>query len=130
MHSERIAAALDGARWVKYDCNGYLLAWFGAHGLHVFDARTGVEVDYLSVGDFGRASATESEIADAALRWIGEGRERPQQGYLLYLATCQECSGTRVVPAIFGNYVLCDACTVLPREPDWTSSEGPSDLDL
>lgn len=72
MCSERLAATLDGARWVKYDANGYLLAWFGAHGLHVFDARTGVEVDYLSVGDFGRAPATESEVAAAALAWMSE----------------------------------------------------------
>ena len=70
MHSERLAAALDGSRWVKYDSNGYLLAWFGAHGLHVFDARTGAEVDYMSVGDFGCASASEAEIVAAALRWM------------------------------------------------------------
>lgn len=45
---------------------------------------------------------------------------------LFALATCLECSGTRMVPHIFGDYVLCDACTVLPREPEWTSPEGPS----
>lgn len=72
MHSERLAAALDGAQWVKYDPNGFVLAWFGAHGLHVYDAATGAEVDYLSVGDFGRASATHAEVAEAAQRWICE----------------------------------------------------------
>lgn len=41
------------------------------------------------------------------------------------LSTCQECSGTRCVPDIFGDYALCEACTVLPREPGWTN-DGPS----
>lgn len=50
-------------------------------------------------------------------------------GDLLALATCVECSGTRVVPDVFGDYVLCDACSVLPREPDWTLPEGPSTPD-
>jgi hypothetical protein len=72
MCSERLAAVLDGARWVRYDRNGYVLAWFGAHGLHVHDAHTGEEIDYLSVGDFGRASATEVEVNDAAARWMNE----------------------------------------------------------
>lgn len=72
MHSERLAAALDGARWVKYDTNGYVLAWFGGHGVHVYDARNGAEVDYMSVGDFGHASASEEEVVTAAHRWISE----------------------------------------------------------
>lgn len=72
MNSERLAAALDGAQWVRYDPNGFVLAWFGVHGLHVYDAGSGVEVDYLSVGDFGRASATQHEVAEAAQRWISE----------------------------------------------------------
>lgn len=72
MCRERLAAVLDGARWVKYDSNGYVLAWFGSHGLHVYDARCGAEVDYLSVGDFGRASATLDEVTAAALTWMSD----------------------------------------------------------
>lgn len=72
MDSDRLAAALDGARYVKYDSNGYVLAWYGGHGLHVYTAATGVEVDYRSVGDFGRASATEHEVDAAAWRWMAE----------------------------------------------------------
>lgn len=72
MCSERLAATLDGARWVKYDPNGYALAWFSGHGLQVYDARTGTEVDNRSVGAFGRASASEVEVSAAAQRWISE----------------------------------------------------------
>lgn len=36
---------------------------------------------------------------------------------LRHLATCCECSGSRILPDIFGEYVLCDACAVLPRDP-------------
>jgi hypothetical protein len=45
------------------------------------------------------------------------------------LATCIDCNGSRAVPDIFGDYVLCHACTVLPREPGWTANEGPSTPD-
>jgi hypothetical protein len=36
---------------------------------------------------------------------------------LVALTTCDHCQGTRHVPDIFGDYVLCNACTVLPRDP-------------
>jgi hypothetical protein len=36
---------------------------------------------------------------------------------LAALATCEDCHGTQVVPDIFGNYVLCETCLVLPRDP-------------
>jgi hypothetical protein len=36
---------------------------------------------------------------------------------LRLLATCPECSGTGYVPDITGDYVLCEACLVLPRDP-------------
>ena len=72
MCNERLAAALDGARWIKYDPNGYLLAWFGGHGLHIYTAGSGAEVDYISVGNFAHAGASQEEIAEAARRWIAE----------------------------------------------------------
>lgn len=33
------------------------------------------------------------------------------------LATCEDCSGTRAVPNVLGDYELCTTCTVLPRDP-------------
>jgi hypothetical protein len=74
MHSERLAACLDGARLVKYDPNGYVLAWFGGHGLHVY-SLDGSEVDYRSVGDFSQPSATETEIRAAAVAWATESED-------------------------------------------------------
>jgi hypothetical protein len=58
---ERLMAALDGARLVKYDTDGVLYAWFGAHGVHTYNAA-GVEVDYWSVGDFAQDAATLDEV--------------------------------------------------------------------
>ena len=48
--SERLMAQLDGAELVKYDPDGYLLAWFGGEstGVHVYNAA-GVEVDYWQI---------------------------------------------------------------------------------
>ena len=37
------------------------------------------------------------------------------------LTTCPNCFGCKVVPDIFGDYVLCEECSVLPRDPLWTS---------
>jgi hypothetical protein len=69
MVSERLMAALDGARWVKYDADGLLLAWFGGHGVHVYD-QSGEEVDYFSVGDFAQNDAEMAEVQQAMVDWI------------------------------------------------------------
>lgn len=74
MHSERLAACLDGARMVKYDPNGLLLAWFGGHGLHVFD-MAGHEVDYRTVGDFSQNHADYDEVLAAALAYVTEDEQ-------------------------------------------------------
>jgi hypothetical protein len=42
---------------------------------------------------------------------------------LIALATCEVCFGARSVPDLFGDYDLCDACTVLPRDP-FPDSDG------
>jgi len=65
MSTERLAAVLDGARMIKYCTDGLVLAWFGSHGLHVYDL-SGNEIDYLSVGDFSRPCATYEEALVAA----------------------------------------------------------------
>lgn len=50
MSAERLMAQLDGAELVKYDPDGYLLAWFGGEstGVHVYNAA-GVEVGYWQI---------------------------------------------------------------------------------
>lgn len=71
MYSERLAAARDGARFIKYDPNGFVLAWYGGHGLHIYRCD-GVEVDFRTVGDMAHHEATEAEIKSAAISWISE----------------------------------------------------------
>lgn len=36
---------------------------------------------------------------------------------LIALSICPDSHGDRVLPDIFGDYVLCEGCTVLPRDP-------------
>jgi hypothetical protein len=72
MSTERLAAVLDGARHITYDPSGVVLAWFGGHGLHVYDLG-GAEVDYRSVGDFVQHEATYAEIVAAARAYLSEG---------------------------------------------------------
>ncbi len=82
---ERLMAALDGIKLARYDANaGALLAWFGGHGVHVYDA-TGTEVDYWSVGDFSQNDAEVAEVEESMARHIlnlDEVVERAEQeGY-------------------------------------------------
>lgn len=72
MSTERLAAVLDGSRHITFDPDGYVLAWFGGHGLHVY-ALNGEEVDYRSVGDFSQHEATYAEIVAAARVYLSEG---------------------------------------------------------
>lgn len=64
--SEKLAAELNEARAVLYDTAGYVLAWFGGHGIHVY-AMDGGEVAYWSAGDFAQNSITPDE-AFASMR--------------------------------------------------------------
>ena len=64
MSADQLAASLDRARYVEYDPDGLVLAWFGGHGVHIYDLD-GSEVDYLSVGDFSQNNATHDEITTA-----------------------------------------------------------------
>jgi hypothetical protein len=65
----RLMAQLDRARLVRYDADGFLLAWFGGHGVHVYDAA-GTEVDYWTVGDFSKNDADVVEVAESMARHI------------------------------------------------------------
>jgi hypothetical protein len=75
---ERLMAALDGARLVRYDADGYLLAWFGGHGVHVYDAA-GEEVHYWSCGDFSHNDADVADVEASIAAYLrGEHEdERP-----------------------------------------------------
>lgn len=65
MTAERLMAQLDGAKLVRYDSNAAAVyAWFGAHGVHAYDAA-GVEFDYWSVGDFAQDAATYQEVFES-----------------------------------------------------------------
>ena len=47
---DRLMAQLDGAQLVKYDADGFLFAWHGGSGVHVYDA-SGTEVHYFMLED-------------------------------------------------------------------------------
>lgn len=68
-YSEWLMAQLDGVRLVRYDAGGLLRAWFGGHGVHVYDAG-GAEVDYWSVGDFAKNYAELEEVEESMARHI------------------------------------------------------------
>ncbi len=74
MYDETLAAALDGARFVKFDPNGFVLAWYGGHGLHVYRCD-GIEVDFRTVGDMTHHEATYMEVQDAAIAWLVEDEQ-------------------------------------------------------
>lgn len=66
MSVDKLMAELDGAECVKYDPDGYLLAWFGGEstGIHVYDA-SGTEVGYWQMearrsGGYSAAEVRES----------------------------------------------------------------------
>ncbi len=60
MTADKLAASLDKARAVVYDADGYVLAWFGGHGIHAY-SLDGEEVAYWSAGDFSENSLTPDE---------------------------------------------------------------------
>src|SRR5262245_53391429 len=64
---ERLMAQLDGARLVRYDTAGLLYVWYGAHGVHTYDAA-GQEIDYYSVGSFADDAATLEEVEESIAR--------------------------------------------------------------
>ena len=60
-YSERLMAQLDGAKLVRYDAAGLLYAWYGAHGVHAYDAA-GTEVDYWTCGSYADDDASLEEV--------------------------------------------------------------------
>ena len=109
--SEQLAAALDRARYVEYDPNGFVLAFFGGHGLHIY-SLDGTEIDYLTVGDFSTNDAADTEVRAAMCRYrlIAAGADENEDD-------CAECSGTQSTPNVYGEPELCRACAQMPPDP-------------
>ena len=60
--STNLGSSLDGAKIVRYDeANDLTLAWFGGHGIHMYDAD-GQEIDFWNVGDFTFDDATPEDV--------------------------------------------------------------------
>lgn len=58
---------MHGALLVTEDQrHGYYLAWFGGHGIHVYDL-CGQEVALWNTGDFSRAGASAKDIEKSML---------------------------------------------------------------
>lgn len=72
--SERLAAALNEARAVLYDPDGYVLAFFGGHGIHAY-ALDGLEVAYWSTGDFAVNSITADEAFESMREHLEDWQE-------------------------------------------------------
>lgn len=71
--SAKLAAALDEARYVRYDPrDDTVLAWFGGHGIHVYNAN-GDELDLFNVGDFSKNDASLEDVKKAVVRHLREG---------------------------------------------------------
>lgn len=109
--SERLAAALDRARYVEYDPNGFVLAFFGGHGLHIYDLD-GSEIDYLSIGDFSNNDASDEDVRAAMRRYRAVAAGANDEDEL-----CPDCSGTRSTPDIYGDSELCRTCSEPPHDP-------------
>jgi hypothetical protein len=69
--SERLMAVLDEARYVRYDADGYVLAWFGGQstGIHVYDAA-GTEVHYWQVEQPPRGDVPFETLRDSMGRFL------------------------------------------------------------
>jgi hypothetical protein len=53
---------IEGARIVRRDIpNAIVLAWFGGHGVHAYDAH-GTEIAFWNVGDFEQEDADEEDV--------------------------------------------------------------------
>jgi hypothetical protein len=73
MTSERLMAALDEAEYVKYDPDGYVLAWFGGEsGIHVYDAA-GRETGFWQIAD----GLTLSKVRESMVGHMTSGEPYP-----------------------------------------------------
>jgi len=58
-----IASVIANAKIVMADTDeNLILAWYGGHGIHVYDPCSCEEVAFWNTGDFARREATEDEV--------------------------------------------------------------------
>jgi len=138
---ERLMAALDGVKLARYDANaGALLAWFGGHGVHVYDAA-GTEVDYWTLGDFSKDDADVDEVAESIARHIlciDDVLERAEQegfehgvtaGSWLLDGNSSEEAARRLLTGIEdGDPEILDALPSSPLSGEWADSLTPADV--
>jgi hypothetical protein len=138
--AERLMAQLDGATLVRYDTAGLLYAWFGGHGVHVYDGA-GTEVDYWSCGSFADDQASIEEVEDSMarrLRNVDAIIERAEeQGYDLGKAAgswlldgnSTEDAARRLLQGIEeGDPAVLDALPSSPLSGEWADAPLPRDV--
>lgn len=137
---ERLMAQLDGARLVRYDTSGLLLAWFGGHGVHVFDAG-GTEVDYWSCGDFAKNDASVEDVEqsmaghlldldDVLERADVEGYEHgvAAGSWLVDGNTTPETARRLLAGVEDGDPMVMDALPSCPLSGEWADDLRPRDV--
>jgi hypothetical protein len=50
---------------------GYILKWFGGHGVHAYDGKQ--EIAFWNTGDFANDHASEQDVRESMKRMIQEG---------------------------------------------------------
>ena len=136
----RLMAQLDGARLVRYDADGLLYVWHGAHGVHVI-ASTGEEVDYYTVGDFAKNAAELVEVEESIARRIlglDEILERAEQdgydagkaaGSWLLDGNSRESAARRLLQGIEdGDPEIMDALPSSPLSGEYADGLLPRDV--
>ena len=139
-YSERLMAQLDGARLVRYDAAGLLLAWFGGHGVHVYDVG-GQEVDYWTCGDFAKSAAELEEVEQSMARHIrnvDEIVERAEQEGYEHGVTAgswpldgnsnEESARALLRGVTDGDPLTMDALRSSPLSGEWADGVTPADV--
>ena len=137
---ERLMAQLDGARLVRYDSAGLVLAWFGGHGVHVYDGK-GEELDYWTCGDFAKNDADVSDVEESMARRIvglDEILERADEagyeagvaaGSWLLDGNSTEDAARRLLDGIEdGDPEILDALPSSPLSGEWADGLLPRDV--
>ena len=79
MSGTTLARNLDGAKLVWYvrerGAWGAVFAWFGGHGVNVYDAETGAEMDFFNVGSFEDDAAAREDVEAGIKDWLREWDE-------------------------------------------------------
>lgn len=136
----RFMASLDGARYVRFDADGLLYVWFGAHGVHAFD-EAGQEVDYWTCGSFANDAATVGEVEESIarrIRRVDELLERAEEaGYEHGVAAGSWVVDGRTSPEVArrlldgvadGDPLVVDLLPSSPLSGEWAGDPSPRDV--